>query len=111
MKLQRTGTAADMVEMEMRFDDEIDARRVAPDRFEPRADLFARIKADPEQRGDPGAEAPLRIMRQSGWRPVSNKACPFWCSIRATGIGTLMPPSPPSIRWAKSPVTGPQVNA
>jgi hypothetical protein len=37
--------------MEMRIDDQIDARRVAADRLEPRADLFARIKADPERHG------------------------------------------------------------
>jgi hypothetical protein len=77
MKLQRTGTAADMVEMEMRFDDEIDARRVAPDRFEPRADLFARIKADPEQRGDPGAKAPLRIMPAIGMETGIEQGSPF----------------------------------
>jgi hypothetical protein len=40
--------AADMMEMEMRIDDEIDTCRVAADRFEPRAEPLARIKADPE---------------------------------------------------------------
>jgi hypothetical protein len=42
---------------------------------------------------------------------VSNSALPFGCSIKNTGTGTVMSPSPPSIRRANSPVTVPQVKA
>jgi hypothetical protein len=83
----------------MRIDDDIHARRIAADRFEPRADLLARIKADPEQRGEAGAEATLRIMPASGRSSVSNNA-PFGCSIRKTGTGIVTSPSPP----VRSPV-------
>jgi hypothetical protein len=37
-----------MVEMKMRVDDEVDLAGIAVDRFEPRAHLLARLKADPK---------------------------------------------------------------
>ncbi len=46
--------AADMVEVEMRNDDEVDPLRVAADRAEARADLLARPIVEPEQLGQAG---------------------------------------------------------
>src|SRR6185437_13549248 len=48
---------------------------------------------------------------QPGWSPVSNSARPLGCSMRKAGIGTVMRPSPPSIRRANSLVKVPQVKA
>jgi hypothetical protein len=65
-------------------------------------------------RNNPASRVPSRPAGscwQSGCGPVSNSALPLGCSIRKTGIGTVMSPSPPSIRWANSPVTVPQVKA
>ncbi len=54
--------AADMVEMEMRVDDQVDLGRVAADRFEPRADLLARPVIEREQTGDARADARRRVV-------------------------------------------------
>jgi hypothetical protein len=58
-----------MVEMEMRVDDQVDARRVPVDRFEPGADLLVRLKVDPEQPGEAWAQPPGRIMLAIGVQP------------------------------------------
>jgi hypothetical protein len=100
-----------MVEMEMRVDHQVDARRVPVDRFEPGADLLARLKVDPEQPGEARAQPPGRVMLAIGVQPGIEHARPLGCSIRNTGIGTVTSPSPPSIRWANSPVNVPQVKA
>jgi hypothetical protein len=104
--------AAAMVETGMRIDDKIDLPvqdRVWSGRGGQRA-----ARSD---RPRPGAEAiraprrPFVSCRQSGWSPASNKARPLGCSIKKTGTGIVMSPSPPSIRRANSPVTVPQLNA
>jgi hypothetical protein len=61
--------AADMVEMKMRVDDEVDLTGIAVDRFNPRADLLARLKADPEQPGEPSAEPPGGVVLAIGVQP------------------------------------------
>jgi hypothetical protein len=61
--------AADMVEVKMRVDDEVDLAGIAVDRFEPRAHLFARLKADPEQLGEPWAEPPGGVVLAIGAEP------------------------------------------
>ena len=48
--------AADMIEMKMRVDDEVDLAGISVDRFEPRTDFFARLKADAEKPREPRAE-------------------------------------------------------
>src|SRR6266852_8362039 len=45
--------AADMIEMKMRVDDEVDLAGITVDRLQPRAHLFAGPKADAEQPGEP----------------------------------------------------------
>jgi hypothetical protein len=44
--------------MKMRVDDEVYLAGIAVDRLWPRTDLLARLKADPEQSGEPWAESP-----------------------------------------------------
>src|SRR5271166_2874391 len=66
------------------------------------------IRNSPASRGP---SRPAGSCWQSGCSPVSNSARPLGCSIRKTGIGRVMSPSPPSIRRANSPVTVPQVKA
>src|SRR5437868_14895656 len=68
------GIAADMDEMEVRVDDQLDARRVSVDRFEPGADLLARLEVDPEQPGEARVQPPGRVMLAVGGSPVSNNA-------------------------------------
>ena len=80
--------AADVIEMEMRVDDEVDLARISVHRFEPGADFLAGLKAE---RNSPASREPSRPAGsdwQSGCSPVSNSASPFGCSIRKTGIGT-----------------------
>jgi hypothetical protein len=54
--------AADMVEVKMRIDDDVDPRRIAVDRFEPRTDFLARTVVEREEIGEPLAEAPGRVV-------------------------------------------------
>src|ERR1700686_2525452 len=61
--------AADMVEMKMRVDDEVDLAGITADRFAPRTDLLARLEADPEQPGEPRAESPGRGVLAIGVQP------------------------------------------
>jgi hypothetical protein len=60
------GIAADMVEIKMRSDDQIDARRVPIDCYESSADLLARPEADPEQPSKARAQPPSRVMLTIG---------------------------------------------
>src|ERR1700738_5678349 len=48
--------AADMIEMKMRVDDEVDLVGISVNRFEPRTDFFPRLKADTEKLGESLAE-------------------------------------------------------
>ena len=48
--------AADMIEMEMRVDDDFDLGRIAADRFQPGADFLPRPVIEREQTGDAGAD-------------------------------------------------------
>ncbi len=48
--------AADVVEVKMRIDDEVDLAGIAVDRFKPRAHVLAKPKTDAEQPGEPRAE-------------------------------------------------------
>src|SRR5271156_3775419 len=48
--------AADMIEMEMRVDDDVDLGRIAADRMQPGADFFARPVVEREHAGDAGAD-------------------------------------------------------
>jgi hypothetical protein len=100
-----------MIEMEVRVDDEVDLVVISVNRFEACADLLAGPKADTKQPGKPRAEPSSRVELAIGVQPWVERARPFGCSIRKTGIGTVMSPSPPFIRWANSPVTVPRVKA
>jgi hypothetical protein len=51
--IRNTGVAADMIEMEMRVDDEVDLAGVSIDRFEASAHFFARLKPDTEKPSEP----------------------------------------------------------
>jgi hypothetical protein len=51
-----------MIEMEMRVDDEVDLRRVALDRRQPRADLLAGMEIELEQPGDARADPSRRVV-------------------------------------------------
>ena len=103
--------AADMVEMEMRVDDEIDLRRVAADRLKPGIDFLARCK-------------PIRNAQQAACRGgrrdrAGNRdaaryrtaPCPSGARSETLGPAQLCRPQPPSISRANSPVTVPQVKA
>jgi hypothetical protein len=67
-----------MVEMEMRVDDEVDARRVAADRLEPGADLLARTKADLEEAGEPSPEPPDRVTLAIGMEAGIEQRPSLW---------------------------------
>src|SRR6266436_7317159 len=62
--------AADMVEMEMRVDDDIDLRRIAVDRLQPGADFLARPIVEREQirraRSDPPGRVVLAVRMHAG---------------------------------------------
>src|SRR5205085_8210654 len=60
------GVAADMIEMEMRINDEIDLRRVAAERFDTRADLLARVIIEIEEARKARAEPRRRIVLAVG---------------------------------------------
>src|ERR1700730_6970223 len=49
--------AANMIEMEMRVDDEVDLARVSVDRFEPPTAFFPRLKANTEKTREPRAKS------------------------------------------------------
>ena len=61
---------ADMVEVEMRVDDDIDLRRIAVDRLQPRADFLARPIVEREQirraRSDPPGRVVLAVRMHAG---------------------------------------------
>ena len=100
-----------MIEMEMRVDDEINFAGISLNRFEPGADLLTGLKADTKQPGKPRAEPSGGVVPAIGMQAGVEQCPTFGCSIRKTGIGTVMSPSPPSIKWANSPVTVPHVKA
>src|SRR5215469_16223611 len=74
--------AADMIEMKMRVDDEVDLAGIAVDRFEPRADFFAGPKADTEKAGEPLTEPCSGIVLAIGVQPGVEECQSFGCSIR-----------------------------
>ena len=61
--------AADMIEMKMRVDDEVDLAGISVNRFEPRTDFFARLKADTEKPDEPRAESSSRVVLAIGVQP------------------------------------------
>jgi hypothetical protein len=72
------GVAADMVKMEMRVDDEIDARWVAVHHFELRTDLLPWAKGDFEQIGHPLAKPAGGVMLAIGMQAGIEQRPPFW---------------------------------
>src|SRR5207244_1260934 len=54
--------AADMVEMEMRVDNDVDPRRIAADRLQPCADLLTRSEVEREQGGSARADLRGRVV-------------------------------------------------
>ena len=75
--------AADMVEMEMRVDDQVDLRRVAADRFEPGADFLAGLEVEAEQAGEARPEPAGGVVLAIGVHARCRTApLPFGCSIR-----------------------------
>jgi len=76
------GVAADMIEMEMRVDDEIDRLGIAAEGAQPRRDVLARMIIEAEEPGDALPTRPLGSCWQSGWMPVSKSAVPLGCSMR-----------------------------
>ena len=103
--------AADMIEMEMRVDDEVDLARISVNRFEPGADLLAGLKADTKQPGKLRTEPPSGVGLSIRVQPGVEQ----YPSLRVLDQkdrdrhGDVA--SPPSIRWTNSPVTVPQVKA
>jgi len=67
--------AADMIEMKMRVDDEVDLARISVDRFEPCTDFFAGLKADTEKPGKPFTEPSSGVALAIGVQP-GVKQCP-----------------------------------
>jgi hypothetical protein len=65
----RQRVAADMIEMEMRVDDEVDLGGIAVDRFQPCADLLTGLEVDTEQPGEPRAEPPSGVVLAIGVQP------------------------------------------
>jgi hypothetical protein len=74
--------AADMVEMEMRVDQEVDLCRVAADRHQARADLFARAIVELEQSRDARADPHRRIVLAVGVHAAVEQSEALGCSIR-----------------------------
>src|SRR6266446_4247260 len=68
-RLRDQRVAADMVEMKMRVDDEVDLVGITVDRFEPGAHLFAGPKADLEESGEPWTEPPGGVVLAIGVQP------------------------------------------
>jgi hypothetical protein len=58
-----------MIEMKMRVDDEVNLAGISVDRFEPRTDFFARLKADTEKPGEPCTESSSRVGLAIGVQP------------------------------------------
>jgi len=61
--------AADVVEMKMRVDDEVDLARISIDRFEPSSHLFARLKANTKKSGKPLTEPSSGVVLTIGMQP------------------------------------------
>ena len=87
-----------MIEMEVRVDDEVDLAGISVNRFEPGADLLTGLKADTKQPGESRAEPSSGVGLAIGMQPCVEQCPAVGCSIRKTGTGTVMSPSPPSIR-------------
>src|SRR5438477_9708455 len=81
--------AADVIEMEMRVDDEVDLAGISVNRFEPGADLLARLKADTKQPGEPRAEPSSGDGLAIRVQPCVDLCLSFWVLIRKTGSGTV----------------------
>jgi hypothetical protein len=61
--------AANMIEMKMRVDDQVDLAGISVNRFEPRTDFFARLKADTEKPGEPRAKSSSGVVLAIGVQP------------------------------------------
>src|ERR1700731_4156366 len=68
-RVGKEGVATDMVEMEMRIDNEINLAGIAVDRFQPGADLLTGREADLEQPTHALAETAGGIMLAIGVQP------------------------------------------
>ena len=103
--------AADMVEMEMRIDDEVDLGRIAADRFQPGADFLAWPVVECEQTGDAGADPTGGVVLAIGMHPGIEQHRALGMFDQIGRDRQLRPPSPPSIRYPRSPLSQPQVKA
>ena len=97
--------------MEMRVDDEVDLARISVNRVEAGADLLAGSKADTKQPSEPQAQPSSGVVLAIGMEPCVKQCPSLWVLDQKDLDRTVMSPSPPSIRWANSPVTAPQVKA
>src|ERR1700730_3584721 len=61
--------AADMIEMKMRVDDEVNLVGISVNRLEPRTDFFPRLKADTEKPGEPRAKSSSGVLLAIGVQP------------------------------------------
>src|SRR6516162_8010477 len=69
--------AADMVEMKMRVDDDVDLCRIAVDRFEPGADFLTWSVVKRKEAGNAGSHPRRRIVLAIGMHPGVKKGGPF----------------------------------
>src|SRR5438105_884412 len=69
--------ASDMVEVKMRVDDDVDPRRVAADRLEPRADLLAWTVVEREQADEPLSEARGGVALAGRMHTGVEQGCPL----------------------------------
>jgi hypothetical protein len=70
--------AANMIEMEMRVDDEIDLAGISVDRFETCADFFAGLKADTEKPSEPRAQPSSGVVLAIGMEPCVKQCPSLW---------------------------------
>jgi hypothetical protein len=69
--------AADVIEMKVRVDDEVDLAGISVNRFEPGADLLAGLKADTEEPGKARAEPPSGVVLAIGVQPCVEQCPPL----------------------------------
>jgi hypothetical protein len=69
--------AANVVEVKMRIDDDVDPRWVAVDRFEPRADFLARPEVEREEAGGPLPDAPGGVVLAVWMHPSVKEGRPL----------------------------------
>jgi hypothetical protein len=80
-----------MVEMKMRVDDDIDLCRISVDRFESRADIFARPEGEREQTGDARSDSRGGVVLAIGMQSGVEEDPPFGMLDQVSGYRQVRP--------------------